>query len=95
MGHESMKDGTPDLSKGSFYVNPVVDKFTGVAPELLEKYPTFFGDNVFPSELPKFEQAVKEASRLMIAVCMGINSLSTGLGMMRNAHFQCPRALAR
>lgn len=70
MGHESMKDGTPDLSKGSFYVNPVVDTFTGVAPELLEKYPTFFGNNVFPAEIPAFEQAIKEASRLMIDVCL-------------------------
>ncbi|MES1913705.1 MAG: hypothetical protein MHM6MM_005873 [Cercozoa sp. M6MM] len=68
-GHESMKDGTPDTSKGSFYFNPLVDEHTGVDEAVKEKYPTFFGKNVFPSDvLPEFEGSCKALARLIIDV---------------------------
>eukprot|EP00049_Salpingoeca_infusionum_P014957 m.286913 g.286913 ORF g.286913 m.286913 type:complete len:375 (+) comp15784_c1_seq3:349-1473(+) len=68
-GHEMMKDGKPDFAKGSFYFNPVEDTFKNTEGPLKEKYPTFYGDNVFPTEqLPQFEPSVKACSKLMVAV---------------------------
>eukprot|EP01134_Creolimax_fragrantissima_P005175 CFRG5175T1 len=68
-GHESMKDGVADLSKGSFYVNPQQDSFPEVDSATIAKYPTFFGDNVFPTEeIPEFESTIKDACKLMISV---------------------------
>lgn len=73
-----MKDGVPDFSKGSFYINPVVDTFPNVDPELIKKYPTFFGDNIFPAEqIPAFEEAIKAASKLMMDVCTMFYLFST------------------
>lgn len=74
---QAMKDGVPDFSKGSFYINPVVDTFPNVDPELIKKYPTFFGDNIFPTEqIPAFEEAIKAASKLMMDVCAIFNPFS-------------------
>ncbi|KNC74414.1 hypothetical protein SARC_13037 [Sphaeroforma arctica JP610] len=68
-GHESMKDGVPDLSKGSFYVNPQVDSFPDVDAATIAKYPGFYGDNVFPEEeIPEFETNVKAACQLVMSV---------------------------
>ncbi|EGD81582.1 hypothetical protein PTSG_02297 [Salpingoeca rosetta] len=65
-GHELMKDGHPDLSKGSFYFNPGQDAFEDVDAETAKKYPTFFGKNVFPkTQVPEFEPAVKRCSKFM------------------------------
>lgn len=72
IGHESMKDGTPDFNKGSYYVNPVQDTFPEIDPELALKYPTFYGDNIFPAEVPEMEKAIKDASRLMVDVSRNV-----------------------
>eukprot|EP00055_Hartaetosiga_balthica_P002470 m.4093 g.4093 ORF g.4093 m.4093 type:complete len:365 (-) comp2168_c0_seq1:298-1392(-) len=68
-GHELMKDGTPDKLKGSFYFNPVQDKFGDVDEETLNKYCTFYGTNLFPSkQIPDFEAATKKCATFMCEV---------------------------
>lgn len=62
------QDGTPDLSKGSFYFNPVQDTFADVAEDVRREYPTFYGTNVFPTEVEDFEPAMRAAAALVISV---------------------------
>mmetsp|Transcript_5598 Transcript_5598/g.10494 ORF Transcript_5598/g.10494 Transcript_5598/m.10494 type:complete len:363 (-) Transcript_5598:177-1265(-) len=62
-GKEKLGD-KPDFAKGSFYFNPLTD--TPGTPELQQKYPGFFPNNVWPTEeLPEFEPAAKKLGKLM------------------------------
>ncbi|EDQ90896.1 uncharacterized protein MONBRDRAFT_2133, partial [Monosiga brevicollis MX1] len=69
-GQEKMKDGKPDFNKGSFYFNPVRDSFEDVPTEKIEKYPTFYGNNVWPADTlgAAFADDVLACARLMIKV---------------------------
>jgi len=64
--------GKPDMAKGSFYANPLVDDLATVRPvpqDLKEANPGFFAPNVWPtSSIPEFESAFKELGQLVVDV---------------------------
>ena len=66
--HPHPQDGTPDLSKGSFYFNPTRDSFADVPEDVRKAYPTFFGENIFPAEVADFEPAVRNCARIILDV---------------------------
>lgn len=69
-GRETLQDGTPDTSKGSFYANPLCDAPTTDA-KLLEKYPHYTRPNVWPrEELPELEGAFKQLGKMIHEVGM-------------------------
>eukprot|EP00834_Sanchytrium_tribonematis_P006364 NODE_462_length_7167_cov_0.402518.p2 type:complete len:321 gc:universal NODE_462_length_7167_cov_0.402518:5219-4257(-) len=59
-------DKQPDLSKGSFYFNPVMD-CPGTKEEM-RMSKTFWHPNLWPSEVPELEVACKEMANLMLEV---------------------------
>lgn len=62
-GKEKLGD-KPDLAKGSFYANPIVDQ--AGSPEERQKYPFFYPKNRWPSDnLPELEEAFKTLGKTM------------------------------
>lgn len=67
-GKENLESGLPDVLKGSFYANPLVDMPT-LDKEDLQRYPSFCRPNKWPKkDLPELEQAFKALGRLMLDV---------------------------
>ncbi|KAG0604560.1 hypothetical protein M758_10G180000 [Ceratodon purpureus] len=67
-GKEMLKSGQPDIYKGSFYANPVVDVPT-TEEILIERYPSYCRPNLWPREdLPELEPAFKELGHLILDV---------------------------
>lgn len=60
--------------QGSFYANPVCDDPLPVhepeAQELRCEHPAYFTPNIWPSEVPGFENAFKALGRLIVEVGM-------------------------
>ncbi|KAL0950715.1 hypothetical protein HGRIS_007491 [Hohenbuehelia grisea] len=69
-GKEIM-NGKPDLLKGSYYANPVVDKAT-VSSALQAMYPEYYGANIWPKPDEKgiegFEEAFKNLGGLVFQI---------------------------
>ncbi|XP_028795722.1 uncharacterized protein LOC114751231 isoform X2 [Neltuma alba] len=67
-GKEKLESGKPDLLKGSFYANPILDRPTTEA-SLIQRYPSYCGSNIWPSKtLPELEAAFKALGKLMFDV---------------------------
>lgn len=67
-GKEILENGQPDLFKGSFYANPLLDKPSEDA-ELIRQYPSDLSPNVWPrEELPDLDIEFKKLGKLMIDV---------------------------
>ena len=71
-GKESFA-GKPDLAKGSFYANPLIDDLSTIRQDIpaafREKNPGFFAPNVWPLEsIPELEGAFKDLALLVIQV---------------------------
>ncbi|KAJ3704376.1 hypothetical protein LUZ61_008081 [Rhynchospora tenuis] len=67
-GKETLESGKPDVFKGSFYANPIIDSPTTDAA-LLYQYPSFCRPNIWPtSSLPELEAAFKELGGLIFEV---------------------------
>jgi hypothetical protein len=64
--------GKPDLAKGSFYANPLLDDLSEVrevSSDVKEANPGFFAPNVWPDKsLPDLEVAFKELGQLVVDV---------------------------
>eukprot|EP00850_Spirogloea_muscicola_P015249 SM000115S23928 [mRNA] locus=s115:266152:270285:- [translate_table: standard] len=59
---------SPDLLKGSYYANPLVDVPTRDA-DLIQRYPSYCRPNIWPSKsLPDFEAAFKKLGKLIVDV---------------------------
>jgi len=79
-GKEELTPGVPDLSKGSFYVNPLVNDLCQAMlerdnhrdPEDLKKLaqenPSFFAPNIFPDSMPDLEPAVADMGQCVAKV---------------------------
>ncbi|KAG0229181.1 hypothetical protein BGW41_003167 [Actinomortierella wolfii] len=79
-GKERMNDGRPDISKGSYYANPVLDSPCGAETgnaehdekqrKLKSQFPEYCRDNIWPTaeELEGFEQAFKDLGRYIVEV---------------------------
>ncbi|KAJ7169475.1 Clavaminate synthase-like protein [Mycena filopes] len=69
-GKEIM-NGKPDVLKGSFYANPVVENPT-VPAELKEEYPEYYNENIWPRSdengVEGFESAFKDLGSLIFKV---------------------------
>ncbi|KAK3210777.1 hypothetical protein Dsin_015483 [Dipteronia sinensis] len=67
-GKEKLESGTPDMLKGSFYANPVLDVPT-TETYLIERYPSYCGSNIWPdTALPELEVAFKGLGKLILDV---------------------------
>lgn len=67
-GKENLESGKPDMLKGSFYANPLLDVPTTEAYEI-ERYPSYCGSNIWPGgALPEFEEAFKTLGKLIFDV---------------------------
>lgn len=64
--------GKPDLAKGSFYANPLIDdlcEIREVLDDVKEANPGFFAPNVWPDKsVPELESAFKELGKLVVDV---------------------------
>ncbi|KAM7509467.1 hypothetical protein LguiA_019920 [Lonicera macranthoides] len=57
-GKEKLESGKPDLLKGSFYANPLLDIPT-TETSLIERYPSYCGQNIWPHQaLPELEVGI-------------------------------------
>ncbi|XP_059634990.1 uncharacterized protein LOC132277223 isoform X2 [Cornus florida] len=67
-GKEKLESGKPDMLKGSFYANPILDIPTTDA-SLIQRYPSYCGPNIWPrSALPELELAFKALGKLILDV---------------------------
>ncbi|KAF9617236.1 hypothetical protein IFM89_035180 [Coptis chinensis] len=67
-GKEKLDSGRPDMLKGSYYANPILDKPT-VDASLVQRYPSYCQPNIWPSDaLPELEPAFKALGKLMLDV---------------------------
>ncbi|XP_078168057.1 2-oxoglutarate (2OG) and Fe(II)-dependent oxygenase superfamily protein [Carex rostrata] len=67
-GKEIIESGKPDVFKGSFYANPIIDTPT-TDTALLHQYPSFCRSNIWPtSSLPELEVAFKALGKLIFEV---------------------------
>ena len=66
-GKEMLRKDVKDLSKGSFYANPMFDVPTTDA-DLIQQYPTYCAANVWPTEdeLPGFKSAYQALAQIMV-----------------------------
>ncbi|KAK9269175.1 hypothetical protein L1049_000944 [Liquidambar formosana] len=57
-GKEKLESGKPDILKGSFYANPILDIPTTEA-SLIQRYPSYCGTNIWPDNaLPELEVVI-------------------------------------
>ncbi|KAK9149500.1 hypothetical protein Scep_008257 [Stephania cephalantha] len=67
-GKEKLESGKPDMLKGSFYANPVLDSPT-TDTSLIKRYPSYCQANIWPRDaLPELETAFKALGKLMLDV---------------------------
>lgn len=67
-GKEKLESGKPDILKGSFYANPILDVPTK-DQALIQRYPSYCGQNIWPhSALPELEVAFKAIGRMMLNI---------------------------
>ncbi|TYZ58791.1 hypothetical protein PybrP1_001567 [[Pythium] brassicae (nom. inval.)] len=65
-GKENLQ-GKPDFSKGSYYNNPETNDPTAGDAELIERFPSFFHPNIWPTEeLPALESAFMDLGQLIV-----------------------------
>ncbi|KAG5564641.1 hypothetical protein RHGRI_000735 [Rhododendron griersonianum] len=67
-GKEKLESGKPDILKGSFYANPILDRPT-TDMALVQRYPSYCGSNIWPDRaLPELEVAFKALGKLILDV---------------------------
>ncbi|KAM7277497.1 hypothetical protein ACFE04_019363 [Oxalis oulophora] len=67
-GKEKLESGKPDIFKGSFYANPILDIPT-TDVNLIQRYPSYCGSNIWPhSVLPELEVAFKALGKLIFDI---------------------------
>ncbi|CAI5734690.1 unnamed protein product [Peronospora farinosa] len=58
--------GRPDLAKGSYYNNPETNNLANGDQELINRFPSFFHPNIWPTELPELEEAFMQLGQLIV-----------------------------
>ncbi|GLT28986.1 hypothetical protein SLA2020_038820 [Shorea laevis] len=67
-GKEKLESGKPDVLKGSYYANPILDVPT-TDSFLIQRYPSYCGTNIWPhTALPELEAAFKALGKLILEV---------------------------
>ncbi|KAL9296094.1 hypothetical protein ACSQ67_021990 [Phaseolus vulgaris] len=67
-GKEKLESGKPDILKGSYYANPILDTPT-TEVSLIQRYPSYCGSNIWPrNALPELEVAFKALGMLIFDV---------------------------
>ncbi|KAJ4823644.1 hypothetical protein Tsubulata_017939 [Turnera subulata] len=88
-GKEKLESGKPDMLKGSFYANPILDVPTTDECQI-QRYPSYCGSNIWPSSaLPELEVAFKALGKLIIDVGLMVayhcdKYVSKGLNLSEN-----------
>ncbi|XVF88487.1 hypothetical protein PTKIN_Ptkin19aG0055200 [Pterospermum kingtungense] len=88
-GKEQLESGKPDLLKGSYYANPLIDVPTTDSC-LIERYPSYCGANIWPQDaLPELEVAFKALGKLVFDVGLMVayhcdKYVSKGMGMHKD-----------
>mmetsp|Transcript_15166 Transcript_15166/g.23098 ORF Transcript_15166/g.23098 Transcript_15166/m.23098 type:complete len:326 (+) Transcript_15166:171-1148(+) len=86
-GKEMIKPGQPDLAKGSFYFNPLVDQ-PGTEEERA-RFPMSYPKNVWPtSQLPELEPAAKCLGSLVTKVAIELCPLIDRYVRTKNSNYQ-------
>jgi len=86
-GKEIIKPGQPDLAKGSFYFNPLVDQ-PGTEEERT-RFPMSYPQNVWPtSQLPELEPAAKALGSLLTKVSIQLCPHIDRYVQTKNANYQ-------
>ena len=63
--------GRPDVAKGSYYANPLMDRpFESEA--CIQKYPAFAHPNIWPDEVPAMRPALMSLGQLIVQVLVPI-----------------------
>ncbi|KAL2891516.1 hypothetical protein HOO65_010874 [Ceratocystis lukuohia] len=78
LGKETLKNGKPDSSKGSyyancaFYVNPLLDAAEPTGEFSIDSFPEYLSPNIWPSEqvLPGFKASLESLCRMVIDVAV-------------------------
>ncbi|XP_057768751.1 uncharacterized protein LOC130988794 isoform X2 [Salvia miltiorrhiza] len=92
-GKEKLESGKPDMLKGSFYANPILDVPTD-DQSLVKRYPSYCGQNIWPHDvLPELELAFKALGKLILDVGLLLahhcdRYTSNGLKMHENGSLQ-------
>jgi len=64
-GKEKLSHNTPDIFKGSYYANPLIDKPSCTTSQLA-KYPYYFQENIWPkNEVPELEYEFKKLGKII------------------------------
>ena len=72
-GKEKMKNGVPDVAKGSYYARPLNRDVLTEDAELKKKFPEVYCDNVWPrDELPELEHTFADITRIQVQVGLEI-----------------------
>ncbi|XP_073018259.1 uncharacterized protein [Primulina eburnea] len=67
-GKEQLESGKPDMMKGSFYANPILDVPTTELSHV-ERYPSYCGPNIWPRDaVPELEMEFKALGKLILDV---------------------------
>ncbi|KAI4380686.1 hypothetical protein MLD38_006849 [Melastoma candidum] len=67
-GKEKLESGKPDMLKGSYYANPILDVPT-TEEQLITRYPSYCGSNIWPKKaLPELELVFKALGKLILDV---------------------------
>ncbi|KAL8488323.1 hypothetical protein ACS0TY_024557 [Phlomoides rotata] len=92
-GKEKLESGKPDMLKGSFYANPILDVPT-TEQALVKRYPSYCGTNIWPrGVLPELELAFKALGKLILDVGLLLAShcdryVSNGFNMHGNGSLE-------
>ncbi|KAF7320199.1 RIC1 domain-containing protein [Mycena kentingensis (nom. inval.)] len=90
-GKEIMNN-KPDLLKGSYYANPIVDPV--VSDTLRQIYPEYYNDNIWPKsgDVEGFEEAFKDLGKFIfaIAVALAVACQPFALSQLNDATMSLP-----
>ncbi|KAK7841655.1 hypothetical protein CFP56_015070 [Quercus suber] len=67
-GKEKLESGKPDLLKGSFYANPILDRPTMEA-SLIQRYPSYCGSNIWPDTFKALGKLIFDVGLILAYHC--------------------------
>lgn len=81
-------EGRPDLSKGSYYANPIYDRPVD-DEELIKKHAPFIHPNIWPTDdLPEMEPAFKSLGQLIVHVGGLVAQQADGYIKKQNGNYE-------
>ncbi|XP_042001028.1 uncharacterized protein LOC121750543 isoform X1 [Salvia splendens] len=86
-GKEKLESGKPDMMKGSFYANPLLDVPTN-DQSLVQRYPSYCGPNIWPHDvLPELELGMCwELATMNLSAFKALGKLILEVGLLLAHH---------